>query len=190
MGDNDTGIFLFVMARAARQWRAELDALLLHYGLTEARTRPLIYIDRLGDGIRQKDLAAELDIEGSSLVRLLDSLEKAKLIRRKVGKSDRRERKLYLTPDGQSLVTKVRTLTGALHRYVLSHVAEKDIEACMRTFDALSRALVNAADAVDSEHNLSDAAEVPSEPEPAKRPFRRARAQSAEIASPSSTTTP
>lgn len=142
-------MFLFSMTRTARHWRRELDTLLEHYGLTEARTRPLIYIDRLGDGIRQKDLAAELEIEGSSLVRLVDSLEQAGFIRRRVGKGDRRERYLYLTASGREMVNQVRHLTDKLHRHILDHLSPVQEKACLAAFLALDQALENAANTID-----------------------------------------
>lgn len=145
----DLGQFLFVMTRTARHWRLELDRLLEHYGLTEARTRPLIYIDRLGDGIRQKDLAAELEIEGSSLVRLVDSLEKGGLIRRRVGKGDRRERYLHLTASGREMVLKVRKLTDKLHRHALDNLSPNQERACLSAFAAIDEALADAAERID-----------------------------------------
>jgi MarR family transcriptional regulator for hemolysin len=48
--------------------------------MTEATWRPLVYVARLGAGVRQKELAIALGIEGPSLVRLLDGLERRRLI--------------------------------------------------------------------------------------------------------------
>lgn len=147
--DEDLGAFLFAMTRTARRWRRELDILLDHYGLTEARTRPLVYIERLGEGIRQKDLAAELEIEGSSLVRLLDSLEQGKLIKRRMRKDDRRERSLHLTPAGRDLVHQVHELTNNMHLHVLDSLSSADRRTCLAAFQTLYSALEHAADTVD-----------------------------------------
>ena len=48
-----------------------VDAELQAFGLTDATWRPLAYVGRLGGGVRQKELAIALAIEGPSLVRLL-----------------------------------------------------------------------------------------------------------------------
>ncbi|UPG70899.1 hypothetical protein MVG78_09605 [Roseomonas gilardii subsp. gilardii] len=45
-------------------------------GLSDGTWRPLLYLGRMGGGIRQTDLAGALGIEGASLVRLLDALER------------------------------------------------------------------------------------------------------------------
>lgn len=142
LNQTDPGVFLFRMTRAVRHWRKQLDLQLKHESLTEATCRPLIYIDRMGDGVRQKDLAYEMEIEGSSLVRLIDSLEKAGLVFRRVEKEDRRANNLYLTADGRELVKKVRGIADVLNRKVLSHISTRDEAACLRTFGALERAFI------------------------------------------------
>jgi MarR family transcriptional regulator for hemolysin len=92
--------------------------------------------------VRQKDLAYEMEIEGSSLVRLIDSLEASGFVARFVEKGDRRANNLYLTLVGRDLVGKVRGITDVLHRKVLSRISPRDEAACLRTFDALERAFV------------------------------------------------
>ena len=75
--------FGFRVARIARRLRQAVDAELRVLGLTEATWRPLAYVGRLGEGVRQRELAAALGIEGPSLVRLLDNLERRGLIERR-----------------------------------------------------------------------------------------------------------
>ncbi len=142
INQTDPGVFLFRMTRAVRHWRRQLDLQLKHYSLTEATCRPLIYINRMGDGVRQKDLAYEMEIEGSSLVRLIDSLEEGGLVTRRVEREDRRANNLYLTAAGQELLGKLRSITDILHRKVLSHISPRDEAACLRTFAALERAFL------------------------------------------------
>ena len=74
MPDRHTEFGLLV-ARLSRRLRQSVDAEMRLIGLTEATWRPLIYLRSLGDGVRQKELATAMSIEGPSLVRLLDSLE-------------------------------------------------------------------------------------------------------------------
>src|SRR5579871_1146066 len=79
-----------LVARAARQWRREVDRRLQPFGLTEATWLPLIYLARAKAPMRQKDLAAALTLDGSSVVRLLDALEASRLIERREEGADRR----------------------------------------------------------------------------------------------------
>ena len=66
--------------RLGQNWRRQVDGRVRQFGLTDATWRPLLHLGRFGDGVRQTDLAASLAIEGPSLVRLLDALERTGLI--------------------------------------------------------------------------------------------------------------
>src|SRR3546814_1064441 len=92
-----TDDFGFRAALGVRRLRQAVDTELRAYGLTEATWRPLAYVGRLGDGVRQKDLATALGIEGPSLVRLLDTLERRGLVERREDDADRRARGIHLT---------------------------------------------------------------------------------------------
>ena len=81
----DRSSFGSLLSRAARQWRRAADLRLAPFDLTEATWLPLVHIARAPAPPRQKDLAASMSLDGSSVVRLLDNLEAAGLIRRKEG---------------------------------------------------------------------------------------------------------
>jgi MarR family transcriptional regulator for hemolysin len=133
--------FGFRVARIARRLRQAVDAELRVLGLTEATWRPLVYVRRLGDGVRQKELATALSIEGPSLVRLLDSLERRGLIERREDEDDRRARGIYLTPPGRELQKRVLRISEATQRRLLSEVEPADLDACERVFGAIEAAL-------------------------------------------------
>ena len=58
----------------ARQWRRAVETRLEQAGLTDATWAPLVHLSASGGGITQKELAALVGIDGSTLVRLLDIL--------------------------------------------------------------------------------------------------------------------
>src|SRR6516225_10289816 len=89
--------FASLIARAARQWRRAVDRRLQPFGLTEATWLPLIYLARAPRPMRQKDLAAALTLDGSSVVRLLDALEASELVERREEDGDRSARILVPT---------------------------------------------------------------------------------------------
>jgi len=138
--------FGFNVARLARRLRQAVDGELQAYGLTEATWRPLAYIGRLGGGVRQKELATALSIEGPSLVRLLDGLERRGLIERREDESDRRARGLYLTRAGRDLAVKVAKVGTAIQARLLGSVPPQDLETCQRVL-------------ADIEHQLDDGLE-------------------------------
>jgi DNA-binding MarR family transcriptional regulator len=77
------------LGQVARRWRALIDTRLKVFGLTDATWRPLLHLSKLPAPPRQTDLADSLGIEGPSLVRLLDTLERDGYIVR-CADSDRR----------------------------------------------------------------------------------------------------
>ncbi len=140
-------LFGFRISRIARRLRQAVDLELRAYGLTEATWRPLVYVARLGAGVRQKELAIALGIEGPSLVRLLDGLERRGLIERREDDSDRRARGIHLTAAGRALERRVAKVSGAVQRRVLAEVAAADLAACDRAFALIERALDEAVTA-------------------------------------------
>src|SRR5215472_3889385 len=124
--------FGFNVARLARRLRQAVDAELGAYGLTEATWRPLAYVGRLGAGVRQKELATALGIEGPSLVRLLDGLERRGLIERREDENDRRARGIHLTRAGRDLAVRAARIGNALQKRLLESVPANDLEICER----------------------------------------------------------
>ena len=133
--------FGFRMSRVVRRLRQAIDAELRAFGLTEATWRPLVYVGRLGEGVRQKELAAALGIEGPSLVRLLDALERRGLLERREDGADRRARGIFLTAAGRELQERLSQISSAVQARLLAEIDAVDLEACDRVFVAIERAL-------------------------------------------------
>lgn len=124
----DFGFRLFLVARL---WRREIDEALGHYGLSAATWQPLAHVARLGEGIRQRDLAESLGIEGPSLVRLLDTLESQGLIERREDETDRRAKAVHLTADGRTLVEGIRGVTAEVRERLLAGIPDADMMLCL-----------------------------------------------------------
>ncbi len=107
------------------------------HGLSEARAAPLIWVGRLGGGVRQVVLAAHIGIEGPSLVRLLDQLEAAGLLERRDDPEDRRAKTIWLTPEGEALTERVEHVLMELRERLLQDISDADIAATLRVFQAL-----------------------------------------------------
>ena len=133
--------FGFRVARIARRLRQAVDAELRAYGLTDATWRPLAYVGKLGGGVRQKELATALSIEGPTLVRLLDSLERRGFIERREDESDRRARGIHLTLAGRELAVRAARIGNDLQSRLLAGVPEADLETCERVLETLEREL-------------------------------------------------
>jgi MarR family transcriptional regulator, transcriptional regulator for hemolysin len=66
--------FTPLVAHVSREWRRAMDGRLQAYGLTEATWLPLLRIARSEAPMRQNELAASLSLNGSSVVRLLETV--------------------------------------------------------------------------------------------------------------------
>lgn len=138
--------FGFRVARIARRLRQAVDSELRTFGLTEATWRPLAYVGRLGGGVRQKELATALSIEGPTLVRLLDNLERRGLIERREDETDRRARGIYLTRAGRELAVRVAKVGTEVQTRALAKVSPADLETCQRVLDQIERELDSRLD--------------------------------------------
>jgi len=121
-----------LLSRAYRQWRRSADQRLQPFDLTEATWLPLIRIARSPTPPRQKNLAASLSLDSSSVVRLLDNLETAGLIERREEAGDRRAKVIALTARGRAIARKVETVAAQVRRDALKELSEQDIETTIR----------------------------------------------------------
>lgn len=124
---------------AARQWRRLGGETAKRHGVSEAALYPLILLGRMG-GTRQNVLAEAVGIEGPSLVRLVDQLEQARLLRRMEDPSDRRAKILSLTAAGQAKVGEIEQELEALRAEVFVALSEQDLDAASRIFAAIEGA--------------------------------------------------
>ena len=135
-----------LIARAARQWRRAVDRRLQPFGLTEATWLPLIHLARAPVPMRQKELAASLMLDGSSVVRLLDALESAGLIERREETADRRAKTIAVTERGLSIIDQVEAASRDVRNAVLVGLSVDDIEAASRVLDLVCANLANEQD--------------------------------------------
>jgi MarR family transcriptional regulator, transcriptional regulator for hemolysin len=135
-----------LLSRAARQWRRAADLRLQPFELTEATWLPLVHIARAPEAPRQKDLAASMSLDGSSVVRLLDNLEAAGLIKRKEGENDRRAKIILLTPRGRAIADQVETVARRIRGDALAGLSDKDIATAIRVLEHVCRVLDASAE--------------------------------------------
>lgn len=138
MEPEDFGRSLF---RLGQEWRRKVDTEMQQFGLTDATWRPLFYLGRHGDGMRQKDLAALLDIEAPSLVRLLDTLESQGLLERREEGEDRRAKTVHLSPQGAATYRRLETVYARLSNRILRDVSAADMAATRRLFRRIEAAM-------------------------------------------------
>ena len=94
-------LFTVQVVLTARRWRALLDEQLRPIGQSSARMEALSAIYNSPPLSPQVDIARRLRIEGPTLTRMLDTLEKDGLVERLSDPRDRRTKLLKVTPQGE-----------------------------------------------------------------------------------------
>jgi MarR family transcriptional regulator for hemolysin len=126
------------ISRIARRWRGRLDARIAEFGLTEARWLALLHLARGGDGLTQKQLAARLSIEGPTLVRTLDWLEREGLVERREAARDRRAKTLHLTRKARPLIERIEAAATEVRAEILAGIPEAELAACLQVLERVA----------------------------------------------------
>jgi MarR family transcriptional regulator for hemolysin len=87
----------------------------------------------------QHELARSLGIEGPTLTRHLDSLERAGLVERRRDPSDRRAVQVELTPAGEALHTKLRTNVVAFDEQLRAGLGAAELKRLRATLRRLEQ---------------------------------------------------
>ncbi len=142
MKDSRDPRFLLTSAllQSGRQWRRLAQQVLTEHDISEARAAALLWVGRLGGGVRQVTLAACVGIEGTSIVRLLDQLSALGLLERRDDPEDRRANLIWLTKAGEKLAERIEHSLMELRNRILCDVSDSDVEAALRVMEALDRA--------------------------------------------------
>jgi DNA-binding MarR family transcriptional regulator len=80
------------------------------------------------DGVSQQDLCDSTFRDKPSITRLVDNLEKLKLVKRTPSKNDRRKNLIYLTKEAQHLQDKTMAIAGETVNEALKGVSNAQIE--------------------------------------------------------------
>jgi MarR family transcriptional regulator, transcriptional regulator for hemolysin len=122
----------------ARRWRAEGDRVLSALGISHATAWVLVEVGRLGNRVRQSELATALDMRGPSLVELIDRLEKERLLDRQIDENDRRKNYIVLTDAGRALTGSIEDALDHVRQELVAQVNNADLEVTLRVLEQIS----------------------------------------------------
>ncbi|KKW68025.1 hypothetical protein AAV94_07675 [Lampropedia cohaerens] len=131
--------FGMLLVGTARRWRAAVDAHLAAQGLSDATWAPLLHVARAEQGLSQKELAARIGIDGSSLVRLIDILASKGLLERQQDATDRRANRLKLTPAGRRLVDAIQQSLLQVESSLLAGIDERTLQQLTHALEQIDR---------------------------------------------------
>ncbi len=133
----DKQTFLQEFSVVTRKVRTLFDARVReHEGMTQSRARLLLLLMRQ-TRMTQGELATAMEVQGPTMARTIDSMEKAGLVAREVDADDRRVRWVTLTQTARQQAEKVLALSEALQAEVLSGINPQDIAATRRVLAAI-----------------------------------------------------
>lgn len=135
----------------ARRWRRSIEAHLSASGLTDATWVPLVHLQETGGGISQKELAARVGVDASSLVRVLDILAREGLIERQRDETDGRAKLIHLTREGANRVDEIRRELGRAEAAILTELSDKEIVSMLGHFKTIERRMSELDEATEAE---------------------------------------
>ncbi len=124
-----------------RQKCAAKDMYFVHeFGITVAEYNCLVlFFQKESYGV--KDLALELDITPGGVTRIITSLEKKGIIKRKISAEDRRNINVSLTRKGQNMVDALRDESREIHGKILKQIEPEFREPVVEALGHLTQGI-------------------------------------------------
>jgi DNA-binding MarR family transcriptional regulator len=123
----------YLIHDVSRLRRMMFDRALAPLGITRSQWWVLAFISRK-DGLKQTELANELDVGKVALGALIDRLENAGFVVRRPEPEDRRVKRVFLTKKVDVFMKRLRKETDAFNARIIAGIPRSDLE---RTSDAL-----------------------------------------------------
>ena len=119
--------FSGALHNTSRAWRQALDRRLKYLGVSQASWMTIAVVAKARGPLSQSELADRLAVEGATMVAMVDRLVKAGLVVREPSTTDRRVKRVVLTPAGNLLYDKVRTEAAAFRKELLANMDPKKL---------------------------------------------------------------
>lgn len=125
----------------SRGYRKVVNRVLATHGLSDSQALPILFIGRLGDGVRMGVLAEHVGVEVPSLVRQIDQLCAAGLVERRDDPTDRRAKSLHLTEAGRAQASVIEGLFVELRSRMVKEIGDDDLAATLKVLQGFEKAL-------------------------------------------------
>ncbi|MGY4305262.1 MarR family transcriptional regulator for hemolysin [Bradyrhizobium sp. USDA 4369] len=135
--------FLFTLGELQRLVRAYADKEAARFGMTRAQWAVLAKVER-NEGMKQSELAEQMEMQPITLTRLIDKLAEAGLIERRDDDTDRRVNRLYLKKAARPLLAKLAVLRAELTGTALQGISPAEAERLMTHLEAIKENVRNA----------------------------------------------
>ena len=126
----------FLLSDAARLLRTCADQEARRFGMTRAQWAVLFRLER-AEGLKQSELADLLEVQPITLTRLIDRLCDNGLIERRSDPTDRRAKRLFLTPAAKPVLERLTAVSEDMMAQVLAGLDRPAREATVTALAAV-----------------------------------------------------
>jgi MarR family transcriptional regulator, transcriptional regulator for hemolysin len=118
----------FLIHDVSRLRRTVVDKALRPMGVTRSQWWVLANLSRHnGDGMMQTELAKVMDVGKVTLGGLIDRLETTGLLKRVADPSDRRAKRVVMTPRGTKLLADIQGIGAQVNAQIMNGISRNDI---------------------------------------------------------------
>jgi DNA-binding MarR family transcriptional regulator len=142
--------FLFALGEVQRLMRAYADKEAARYGITRAQWAVLAKLER-SEGMKQTELAEQLEMQPITLTRLIDKLCDNGWIERRGDESDRRVNRLYLKKAARPLLGKLAGLKSEITSAALEGISPTDAGRLVSQLESIKENVRNALQTIDAQ---------------------------------------
>jgi MarR family transcriptional regulator, transcriptional regulator for hemolysin len=139
MSQTDKTTFGFLVTDVTRLMRKHFDRRAVRFQMTRAQWRALKRL-HYSEGMRQNELAEQLEMEPIAIGRVIDRLQKAGFVERRADPADRRAWRLYLTARAHAVVDDMELISIELFRQAQRGISAADMKTMI---GVLSRMKLN-----------------------------------------------
>jgi MarR family transcriptional regulator, transcriptional regulator for hemolysin len=129
--------FSGALHNSSRAWRQALDRRLKYLGVSQASWMTIAVAAKAPEPLSQSELADSLGVEGATMVAMVDRLVKAGFVVREPSTTDRRIKRVVLTPAGNLLYDKVRAEAAAFRKALLAGIDPKKLLVATELLEGL-----------------------------------------------------
>src|SRR5205085_10117872 len=134
---------LSTLGEVQRLMRAYADRQAARYGITRAQWAVLAKVER-AEGLKQTELAEQMEMQPITLTRLLDRLCDSGWIERRNDETDRRVNRLYLRKAARPLLGKLSGLRSELTATALEGINPSDAHRLLAQLETIKENVRNA----------------------------------------------
>ncbi|MGF6710521.1 MarR family transcriptional regulator for hemolysin [Luteibacter sp. W1I16] len=132
--------FAYLINDVTLLFRKHFDRRAVRFGLTRAQWRALKALHRR-PGMRQNELAEQLDMEPIAVGRVIDRLQAAGFVERRADPKDRRAWRLHDTEQARGVIDDMEDIARGLRRDATQGISTDDLQTMLAVLDRMKENL-------------------------------------------------